>query len=172
MRRELLLLEEMIDAAEQAHLLAVDQTPESLAADRQRRDALLWNFTVLGEAAAQLPDDFKAHHPEIPWQQPSRLRNRIVHGYWSIDLEILITTAAERLPGMVAQLGTPMRHSNSRWSSSTVRRQIQKSDGWAPARSCGRDERLRGRGRGSRGDDDLHAGCGEGGAERLGWCRR
>jgi len=48
MRRELLLLEEMIDAAEQAHLLAVDQTPESLAADRQRRDALLWNFTVLG----------------------------------------------------------------------------------------------------------------------------
>jgi uncharacterized protein with HEPN domain len=70
MRRELLLVEEMIDAAEQAHLLAVDQTPESLAADRQRRDALLWNFTVLGEAAAQLPDDFKADHPEIPWSSP------------------------------------------------------------------------------------------------------
>lgn len=104
MRRELLLLEEMIDAAEQAHLLAGDQTPESLAADRQRRDALLWNFTVLGEAAAQLPDDFKASHPEIPWQQPSRLRNRIVHGYWSIDLDILITTAVQRLPGMVDQL--------------------------------------------------------------------
>jgi hypothetical protein len=33
MRPELLLLEEMVDAAEQAHLLAVDQTPESLAAD-------------------------------------------------------------------------------------------------------------------------------------------
>ena len=104
MRRELLLLEEMIDAAEQAHLLAVDQTPESLAADRQRRDALLWNFTVLGEAAAQLPDDFKADHPEIPWQQPSRLRNRIVHGYWSIDLGILITTAADHLPTMADQL--------------------------------------------------------------------
>jgi uncharacterized protein with HEPN domain len=71
MRRELLLLEEMIDAAEQAHLLSVDQTPESLAADRQRRDALLWNFTVLGEAATQLPDDFKAEHSELAWQQPS-----------------------------------------------------------------------------------------------------
>jgi uncharacterized protein with HEPN domain len=104
MRRELLLVEEMIDAAEQAHHLAIGQTAESLAADRQRRDALLWNFTVLGEAAAQLPDDFKADHPEIPWQQPSRLRNRIVHGYWSIDLGILITTAVERLPGMVDQL--------------------------------------------------------------------
>ena len=45
---------------EQAHLLAADQTAESLASDRQRRDALLWNFTVLGEAAAQLPDNLKA----------------------------------------------------------------------------------------------------------------
>jgi uncharacterized protein with HEPN domain len=86
----------MIDAAEQAHLLAVGQTPESLASDRQRRDALLWNLTVLSEAA-QLPDDLRADHPEIPWQQPSRLRNRIVHGYWSIDLGVLITTAAEYL---------------------------------------------------------------------------
>ena len=94
----------MIDAAEQAHLLAVGQTRDSLASDRQRRDALLWNFTVLGEAAAQLPADLKADHPEIPWQQPSRLRNRIVHGYWSIDLDILITTAAEQLPAMVEQL--------------------------------------------------------------------
>ena len=104
MRRELLLLEEMIDAAEQAHLLAVGQTPQSMASDRQRRDALLWNFTVLGEAAAQLPDDLKAEFPEVPWQQPARLRNRIVHGYWSIDLDILLTTAADRLPALAEQL--------------------------------------------------------------------
>ncbi len=64
MRRELLLLEEMIDAAEQAHLLAAGQTRESLASDRQRGDALLWNFTLLGEAA-QLPDDLKADHPGL-----------------------------------------------------------------------------------------------------------
>jgi hypothetical protein len=72
MPRELLLPEEMIDAAEQAHLLAVGQTPESLASDRQRRDALLWSITVLGEAAAQLNDDLKPDHADIPWQQPSR----------------------------------------------------------------------------------------------------
>jgi uncharacterized protein with HEPN domain len=77
---------------------------DSLTSDRQRRDALLWTFTVLGEAAAQLPDELKADYPEIPCQQPPRLRKRIVHGYWSIDLDILITTAAERLPSMVEQL--------------------------------------------------------------------
>lgn len=42
------------------------------------------------------------------WQQPTRLRNRIVHGYWSIDLEILHTTASDLLPAFVAQLRAVM----------------------------------------------------------------
>jgi uncharacterized protein with HEPN domain len=108
MRRELLLLDEMIDSAEQAHRLAAEQTAHTLAADRQRRDALLWNFAVLGEAATQLPADLKAAHPEVPWQQPSRLRNRIVHGYWSIDLDLLLTTATDNLP-QLAELRRAVR---------------------------------------------------------------
>jgi len=47
----LLLLTEMIDAAEQAQQLVNGVTVRGLEADRQRRDALLWNFTVLSEAA-------------------------------------------------------------------------------------------------------------------------
>jgi uncharacterized protein with HEPN domain len=82
MQREVLLLEEMIDAAEQAQLLAQAVSAEDLAADRQRRDAMLWNFTVLGEASGQLSNEFKERFPEVAWQQPVRLRNRIVHGYW------------------------------------------------------------------------------------------
>jgi hypothetical protein len=54
MRRDLLLLAEMIDAAEQAQHLVDGVTVGELEADRQRRDALLWNFTVLGEASGQL----------------------------------------------------------------------------------------------------------------------
>ena len=102
MQRELLLLDEMAAAAEQAHRLVEGLTAEEIAGDRVRRDALLWNFTVLGEAAAQLPDDLKARFPLVPWRQPARLRNRIVHGYWSIDLDILHTTAQTQLPEFAA----------------------------------------------------------------------
>jgi uncharacterized protein with HEPN domain len=104
MRRDILLLTEMIDAAEQAQQLASGVTVSQLGADRQRRDALLWNFTVLGEAAGQLSDEVKARFPDIAWQQPARLRNRIIHGYWSIDLEVLHTTATEQLPAFTAGL--------------------------------------------------------------------
>jgi ketoreductase RED2 len=57
MRRELLLIEEPIGAAELAHSLVAGVHLDDLEADRQRRDALLWNFTVLSEAAAQLDQD-------------------------------------------------------------------------------------------------------------------
>lgn len=104
MQRDLLLLGEMVEVAEQIQALVAGVTVEELGVDRQRRDALLWNFTVLGEAAAQVSARLKERFPAVPWQQPSRLRNRIVHGYWSIDLEILHTTASEQLPGFAAEL--------------------------------------------------------------------
>jgi uncharacterized protein with HEPN domain len=63
MRRDVLLLGEMIDAARQAVVLVADTDLEALAVDRQRRDALLWNFTVLGEPAAQLDTGVKAKFP-------------------------------------------------------------------------------------------------------------
>jgi len=104
MQRDILLLTEMIDAAEQAQQLTANVTVSELESDRQRRDALLWNFTVLGEAAGQLSAELKDRFPGIPWQQPMRLRNRIVHGYWSIDLEVLHTTATSQLPAFTADL--------------------------------------------------------------------
>jgi len=106
MQRDVLLISEMIDAAEQARSLVADTDDlVTLGDDRRRRDALLWNFTVLGEAAGQVSEEVKARFADVPWGQPLRLRNRIVHGYWSIDLEILSTTATDLLPGFVTQLG-------------------------------------------------------------------
>lgn len=104
MQRDLLFLSEMIDAAEQARDLASGITLEALQDDRMRTESLLWNFTVLGEAAAKLSDELKDRFPGIPRQLPARLRNRIVHGYWSIDLDILHTTATTQLPAFAASL--------------------------------------------------------------------
>jgi uncharacterized protein with HEPN domain len=104
MQRELLLLGEMIDAVEQIQHLTAGIEVAELASRRERRDALLWNYTVLGEAAAQVSEGVKTRFPAVPWQQPVRLRNRIVHGYWSIDLEILVVTARRQLPTLADQL--------------------------------------------------------------------
>lgn len=103
-QRDEMLLAEMLDAADQAQEIARGRSSDELQADRLRRDALLWNFTVLGEAAAKVSEDVKRAHPDIPWAQPVRVRNRIVHGYWSIDLDILVVTATRDLAGFAEQL--------------------------------------------------------------------
>ena len=104
MQCDVLLLEQMIEAADHAVALVEGVSVQDLAADRMRRDALLWNFTVLGEASAQLSTEVKEQFADVAWRQPARLRNRIVHGYWSIDLDIVHTTAQEQLPGFAAGL--------------------------------------------------------------------
>ena len=101
MRRELLLLREMRDAALAIRDLVGDRSVEQVEADAMRRSALLWH---LGEAASQVPSEAKDSHPQIPWRAATRLRNRIVHGYWDIDVETLVATAVDDLPGMVTEL--------------------------------------------------------------------
>ena len=82
MRRELLLLREMIDAADRIRELIAGTDIEQLRDDSMRREAVLWNYTILGEAASQVPAEIRDAHSTIEWAQAIRLRNRIVHGYW------------------------------------------------------------------------------------------
>jgi uncharacterized protein with HEPN domain len=77
---------------------------EDLDGDRDRREALLWSFTVLGEASSQLDDDLKAKSHDVPWRATTAMRNRIVHGYWQISTNILLATAQDDIPGLLASV--------------------------------------------------------------------
>ena len=101
MQRELLLLREMRDAAVSIRDLISGRNAEQIELDSA---AAPWHFTVLGEAASQVPVEIKGAHPQIAWSAATRLRNRIVHGYWDIDVETLVATAIDDLPQMIAQL--------------------------------------------------------------------
>lgn len=59
---------------------------------------------VIGEAAARVSTATRAAHPEIPWQQIIGMRNRLVHDYLFVDLEILWTVVNERVPELMVLL--------------------------------------------------------------------
>lgn len=115
MRRDQLFLAEMIDAAEQAHRLTGETSVEDLSKDRQRRDALMWNFTVLGESLdsglgrTEVPVQRCRVAAALPVAQPGsarvlddRPRDPARHGY--------------RLPARIHRLTAhrPARHRNRR----------------------------------------------------------
>ena len=67
-------------------------------------DAVVRNLEVLGEAARQMPEVFIAQHPEVPWRVIAGLRNRIVHDYFGLDLEIIWQIISQDLSPLKNQL--------------------------------------------------------------------
>ena len=56
------------------------------ADERLRRDAMLYNLVIVGEAVKSLSDEAKAKRAEIPWRQISGLRDLLAHEYYRIDM--------------------------------------------------------------------------------------
>jgi|LFRM01.1.fsa_nt_gb uncharacterized protein with HEPN domain len=72
--------------------------------DEKTIDAVIKNLETIGEAAQHIPDDIKARHKQVPWRGIIGLRNRIVHGYFNIDLEIIWGIVRQELPDLKVQL--------------------------------------------------------------------
>ncbi len=106
MRRDAVLLVEIVNAVGRILELTAGLSAMEIEVAPDRRDSLLWNFTVLGEAVGQLSTGLKDDYPAIPWADASRLRNRVVHGYWSVDFEVLMATARDDLPSFLAEVKT------------------------------------------------------------------
>jgi uncharacterized protein with HEPN domain len=62
---------------------------EQFVADEKTIDAVVRNLEIIGEAVRRLPEEFKQRQTGIPWGQIAGLRNRIVHDYFGLDLEII-----------------------------------------------------------------------------------
>jgi len=101
-----LLLEDMIAAIRKVERYTTGMDQELFRQDEKTIDAVVRNLEVLGEAARQMPDEFVANHPDIPWRQVAGLRNRIVHDYFGLDLEIIWQVVQHDLP----QLGTRLEN--------------------------------------------------------------
>lgn len=71
--------------------------------DKRTQQAVVMSLIVLGEAATKVMDqfpDFAALHAEIPWRSMRGMRNRIAHGYFDINLEVVWDTVQTALPAV------------------------------------------------------------------------
>ncbi len=80
---------------------------EDWLADRRTQQAVIMSLVIVGEAATKIMDaypDFAASHPEVPWRSMRGMRNRIAHGYFDINLELVWQTVKVALPDLLARL--------------------------------------------------------------------
>ena len=95
---------QMLDHAREIVALARGKTREDLDADRTLNLALARLMEIIGEAAGRVSDDYRAARPDIPWAQVIGLRNRLIHGYDTLDFDILWDIVSLDMPILVAAL--------------------------------------------------------------------
>jgi uncharacterized protein with HEPN domain len=102
-----LLIEDIVAAVGKIERYIAGLGREAFLADDKTIDAVVRNLEIIGEAARHVPDDFAAVHPEVPWQRIAGLRNRIVHDYFGLDLEIVWQILQTDLPQLKSHLRQP-----------------------------------------------------------------
>lgn len=80
---------------------------EDFLADKRTQQAAIMSLIIIGEAATKIMDGYTAFtqaHSEVPWRSMRNMRNRMAHGYFDINLDIVWDTVQQWLPELLKQL--------------------------------------------------------------------
>ena len=100
-------LDHMRQAAHDACSFVEGMSKEDFLADKRTQQAVIMSLVVIGEAATKVMDryaDFAGGHPQVPWRSMRGMRNRIAHGYFEINLDVVWDTVQAALPALLEQM--------------------------------------------------------------------
>ena len=98
------LLDDILSSIAKIQRYVGTMNREQFLDDEKTIDAVVRNVEIIGEATCQLPTEFTLKFPAIPWHQMAGLRNRIVHEYFGLDLEIIWAIIEQYLPVLQKQI--------------------------------------------------------------------
>lgn len=103
-RDDTVSLKDMLEHARECIEMLEGKSRAELAANRMLQLALTRLIEIVGEAANRVSDETQQRHANLPWPKIIGMRNRLIHGYDVIDLDLLWETVATDLPTLVVQL--------------------------------------------------------------------
>lgn len=99
-----LALRQILKHAQEAVAITKEKTRRDLDQDRLLNLALTRLVEIIGEAANRVPEDVQTRYPDLPWLEMIGARNRLIHGYDSVDFDILWAIIQHDLPELIRQL--------------------------------------------------------------------
>lgn len=91
-------IQDILDSIGDIEEFVKDLSIEEFAEDRKTINAVVRSFEVIGEAAKNIPDSIKSKYSNIPWRQMTGMRDKLIHEYFGVDLEIVWETIKQDLP--------------------------------------------------------------------------
>jgi uncharacterized protein with HEPN domain len=92
------------DALHEVRLFVEGTGYEGFLEDRMMQNAVMRSIEVVGEAARLVSPEFRDAHPDVPWRLMGDFRNKLIHDYFALDLEVIWNTATEDAPMLLAQI--------------------------------------------------------------------
>ena len=97
-------LHDMLENANRAIQFTEGMNFESFSKDEKTIYAVIRAVEIIGEATRNIPEEIRAKYPEIPWRDASNMRNKLVHRYFGINIEVIWQTLNEDLPMLATTL--------------------------------------------------------------------
>jgi uncharacterized protein with HEPN domain len=97
-------VEDILDAMDKAQILVEGFTYKEFETDFRTNFAVVRALEIIGEAAKRLPVSLREQYPEIPWRGMAGMRDRIIHGYDTVDLQIVWDVVKQDIPEIRPQI--------------------------------------------------------------------
>ncbi|MFA5906688.1 MAG: DUF86 domain-containing protein, partial [Desulfobacula sp.] len=97
-------MEDIIEALDRIFQYVQEMNYDSWLKDQKTIDAVVRNLEIIGEAAANLPQEIQDQYTDIPWYQMKGMRNILIHEYFGLDNEVLWKTVHNDLPSLKIKL--------------------------------------------------------------------
>ncbi len=97
-RGDIEFLIDIDEAIRRIEFYTQDTDYENFLEDIKTQDAVIRNLEIIGEAAKNITDELKEKHPQILWKDLAGIRDKLIHHYFGVNLEIVWTIIDEDLP--------------------------------------------------------------------------
>ncbi len=84
-------------------------TYQAFVEDTKTQDAVIQHLEIIGEVTKNLPKELRDRYPDVPWKGMAGVRDRLIHHYFGVNLDIVWQIVMDELPGVALQLEISLR---------------------------------------------------------------
>ena len=107
-----LFIKDIVDAIESIEEFVAGMSYEEFKNDDKTVSAVVRKLEIIGEATKNIPDEIKERYPNLPWNEMAKIRDKLIHGYFSVDFEIVWKVIKEELPLLKPEIEKILRGKN------------------------------------------------------------